>query len=35
MYQEHFQLKTQPFSEHAAATSLWIDSTDARKAWRG
>ncbi|HIM34875.1 MAG TPA: AAA family ATPase [Pseudomonadales bacterium] len=26
MYQEHFQLKTQPFSEHAAATSLWVDS---------
>jgi general secretion pathway protein A len=25
MYQEHFQLKTQPFSEHASATSLWID----------
>ncbi len=26
MYQEHFQLKRQPFSEHAAATSLWVDS---------
>lgn len=26
MYQEHFQLKTQPFSEHAAATSLWLDA---------
>ena len=25
MYQEHFQLKMQPFSEHASATSLWID----------
>jgi general secretion pathway protein A len=25
MYQEHFQLKMQPFSEHAAATSLWVD----------
>ena len=25
MYQEHFKLKLQPFSEHAAVTSLWID----------
>lgn len=25
MYQSHFNLKTQPFSEHAPATSLWID----------
>jgi len=25
MYQSHFTLKTQPFSEHAPATSLWID----------
>ena len=25
MYQTHYHLKTQPFSEHAAATSLWID----------
>ena len=25
MYQEHFKLKRQPFSEHAAANSLWID----------
>ena len=25
MYQEHFKLKLQPFSEHAAAGSLWID----------
>lgn len=25
MYQEHFQLKRQPFSEHAAVNSLWID----------
>ena len=25
MYQQHFKLKTQPFSEHAAASSLWID----------
>jgi general secretion pathway protein A len=25
MYQEHFQLKRQPFSEHAAVSSLWID----------
>jgi general secretion pathway protein A len=25
MYQEHFKLKTQPFSEHVAATSLWVD----------
>ena len=25
MYQQHFQLKTQPFSEHASATSLWVD----------
>ena len=25
MYQHHFQLKAQPFSEHAPATSLWID----------
>lgn len=23
MYQQHFKLKAQPFSEHAAATSLW------------
>jgi general secretion pathway protein A len=26
MYQQHFQLKTQPFREHAAATALWVDS---------
>ena len=26
MYQEHFQLKSQPFSEHVAANSLWIDT---------
>jgi general secretion pathway protein A len=26
MYQDHFQLKTQPFCEHASATSLWVDS---------
>ena len=25
MYQEHFQLKTQPFSEHASATSLCLE----------
>ena len=25
MYQQHFKMSTQPFSEHAAATSLWID----------
>ncbi len=25
MYQEHFKMKTQPFSEHASASSLWID----------
>lgn len=25
MYQEHFKLKRQPFSEHAAVNSLWID----------
>ena len=25
MYQEHFKLKRQPFSEHAAVGSLWID----------
>lgn len=25
MYQEHFKLKRQPFSEHAAVSSLWID----------
>jgi general secretion pathway protein A len=25
MYQEHFKLKLQPFCEHAAVTSLWID----------
>ena len=25
MYQEHFQLKGQPFSEHVAPTSLWVD----------
>ena len=25
MYQDHFQLKSQPFSEHAPATSLWVD----------
>jgi general secretion pathway protein A len=25
MYQEHFKLKLQPFSEHAAVSSLWID----------
>ena len=25
MYLEHFQLSSQPFSEHAAATSLWQD----------
>ena len=26
MYQAHFQLKTQPFSEHAAANKLWVDT---------
>ena len=26
MYQAHFQLKTQPFSEHAAAGTLWVDT---------
>ena len=25
MYQEHFKLKRQPFCEHAAVHSLWID----------
>jgi general secretion pathway protein A len=25
MYQEHFKLQLQPFSEHAAVSSLWID----------
>lgn len=25
MFENHFQMKTQPFSEHAQATSLWID----------
>ena len=25
MYQEHFKLQRQPFSEHAAANCLWID----------
>ena len=25
MYHEHFKLKLQPFSEHAAVRSLWID----------
>ncbi len=25
MYQEHFKLKQQPFLEHAAVNSLWID----------
>jgi general secretion pathway protein A len=25
MYQEHFKLKLQPFSEHAAVNSLWMD----------
>ena len=25
MYQTHYHLKTQPFCEHAAATSLWFD----------
>ena len=25
MYQAHFQLQTQPFCEHAPATSLWVD----------
>ena len=25
MYQEHFKLKLQPFSEHAPVASLWID----------
>ena len=25
MYQEHFKLKRQPFSEHAAVSALWID----------
>lgn len=25
MYQDHFKLKRQPFSEHAAVHSLWID----------
>ena len=26
MYLEHFRLRHQPFSEHAAATSLWQDA---------
>jgi general secretion pathway protein A len=26
MYLEHFQLRTQPFSEHAAAAALWQDA---------
>ena len=26
MYQEHFKLKQQPFCEHAAVSSLWIDA---------
>ena len=26
MYQEHFKMKRQPFCEHAAADSLWIDT---------
>ena len=26
MYLEHFQLRTPPFSEHAAATALWQDA---------
>ena len=26
MYQEHFQLKSQPFCEHVAAASLWVDT---------
>ncbi len=26
MYLDHFQLRTQPFSEHAAATALWQDT---------
>ena len=25
MYQTHYHLKTQPFSEHAAVSSLWLD----------
>ena len=25
MYLEHFQLKTQPFSEHASVAALWQD----------
>ncbi len=25
MYQDHYHLKTQPFCEHAAATTLWAD----------
>ncbi len=25
MYEEHFKLKRQPFSEHASVSSLWID----------
>ena len=25
MYLEHFQLKSQPFSEHAAVSGLWQD----------
>ena len=25
MYLEHFKLQRQPFSEHAGATSLWVD----------
>jgi type II secretory pathway predicted ATPase ExeA len=25
MYQEHFKMKAQPFSEHAPPSSLWID----------
>ena len=26
MYLEHFQLKSQPFAEHAAAAALWADA---------
>lgn len=26
MYQEHFQLKSQPFCEHVTASSLWVDT---------
>ena len=26
MYLEHFQFRSQPFPEHAAATALWQDT---------